>query len=227
MTYTPGNDNVERVILAEIEVGHRIDTHSWIQEASPYPDAWYISHTHTDKFGEHEGAPSRVTENGTELDEVESIDYCHLTSGSWYWDAENQLLYVHTTGDDDPGSGDYVIVAFIWRRFATKPYIFGSRPYIPLISPGSIPEIAYVTGGYHEGGTKQTFGSISFLNGEGYFDTDLSDYIYEGKRVKVRIGEDGNPDADFAVFWDGWTSDITWTETEVEITIEDLMTAII
>jgi hypothetical protein len=34
-------------------------------------------------------------------------------------------------------------------------------------------------------------------------------------------------DAYFTIFWDGWTGDITWTQNEVEITVEDLMTGVI
>ena len=226
MPYAHGSTNQERVILAEIEVGHRIDNapHSWTQDGAT--GAWGILHTHADKFGEHEGKPSRVKVNGVLFAE-ETLANCRTTPSTWYWHVATSALYIHVAGGVDPGGGTFIIVAYLWRRFATRPYIFGGRPYLPLVSKSSIPPVAYVTGGYHEGGTKQTFGAVKFLNGEGYFDTDLSDYIYEGKRLKTRIGLNGAADVDFAVFWDGWTGDITWTENEVEIAVEDLMTAII
>ena len=227
MTFAPGNPIAERVILVDIEVGHRIDTHSWLQAGAPNTGAWYIAHTHTDKFGEHEGEPARVRENGVELDPVASIAACHAAAASWYWDPATLLLYVHSTAGGDPGGGASIIVANTWRRFATRPYIFGGRPYIPLVANDSIPPVAYVTGGYHEGGTKQTFGTVKFLNGEEYFDNDLSDYIYEGKRFTSRIGDNGAAEANFAVFWDGWTSDIDWSLSEVSIAVEDLMTAVL
>jgi len=224
MPYTPGSPNQERVVLTDTEIAHRIDTHTWAQDGAT--DAWWISHTHTDKFGEHEGKPSRVRENGVELTE-ETLANCRTTPSTWYWDTATNKLYVHVSGDDDPGGGSYIVLANIWRRFATRPYVFGGRPYLPLVANDSIPPVAYVTGGYHEGGTKQTFGTVKFLNGEGYFDNDLSDYVYEGKRFTSRIGLNGAGDAGFSVFWDGWTSDITWTEREVEIAIEDLMTCLL
>ena len=226
MAYAPGSPNQDRVVLAEIEVGHRIDNapHTWTQDGAT--GAWWILHTHTDKFGEHEGEPSRVKVNGVEFTKT-TLGDCEANPSKWYWYAAMNHLYLHVADDGDPGDGGYIIVAYLWRRFGTRPYIFGGRPYLPLVGESSIPPVAYVTGGYHEGGTKQTFGSVKLLNGEGYFDTDLSDYIYEGKRLTTRIGEDGAADADFAVFWDGWTGDITWTENEVEIGVEDLMTAIL
>jgi len=226
MPYAPGSPNQERVILAEIEVGHRIDNapHSWTQDGAT--GAWWISHTHADKFGEHEGKPSRVKVNGVLFSE-DTLANCRTTPSTWYWHVATNALYIHVAGGVDPGGGTFIVVAYLWRRFATRPYVFGGRPYLPLVGENSIPPVAYVTGGYHEGGTKQTFGAIKFLNGEGYFDTDLSDYIYEGKRLKTRIGLNGAADVDFAVFWDGWTGDISWTENEVEIAVEDLMTGVI
>jgi hypothetical protein len=227
MPYTPGSPNQERVVLTDTEIAHRIDIHTWTQAGAPNTDAWWILHTHTDKFGEHEGEPARVKVNGVEQTEEDSLADCHANASTWYWDAATKRLYLHVSGDDDPGGGAYIIAAYLWRRFATRPYVFGGRPYLPLVANDSIPPVAYVTGGYHEGGTKQTFGTVKFLNGEGYFDNDLSDYVYEGKRFTSRIGLNGAGDAGFSVFWDGWTSDITWTEREVEIAIEDLMTCLL
>lgn len=224
MPFAPGNPIAERVILTDTEVAHRIDTHAWTQDGAT--GAWWISHTHTDKFGEHEGEPNRVKVNGVEFTE-DTLANCRTTASTWYWDAAMQYLYVHVAGGIDPGGGAFIIVAYLWRRFGSRPYVFGGRPYLPLVANDSIPAVAYVTGGYHEGGTKQTFGTVKLLNGEGYFDTDLSDYIYEGKRLTARIGDNGAAEANFAVFWDGWTSDIDWSESAVEISVEDLMTAVL
>jgi len=227
MAYAPGEVNQDSVVLVDIEVAHRIDVDTWTQADAPNTNAWWISHTYCDKFGEHEGKPSRVKANAVELAEKNTPAECHATASSWYWDAAAKRLYVHVADNGDPGDGGYIIAAYLWRRFGTRPYVFGGRPYLPLVGNNSIPSVAYVTGGYHEGGTKQTFGSLKFLNGEKYFDTDLTDYIYEGKRLTPRIGKNGAVDADFAVFWDGWTGDITWSENEVEVTVEDLMTGVI
>jgi hypothetical protein len=226
MVYAPGDPGVERVVLCDIEVAHRIDTpHVWTQDGAT--GAWWILHKHTDKFGEHEGKPSQVKVNGAIFTEA-TLANCRTTASTWHWEpAPDNYLYIHVAGGVNPGNGNFIIAAYLWRRFATEFYEFGGRPYLPLVAKESIPPVSYVTGGYHEGGTKQTFGTIRLLNGEGYFDTDLSDYIYEGKRLIARIGERGAVDADFAVFWDGWTGDIRWTENEVEIMVEDLMTGVI
>ncbi len=227
MAFAPGDPLANWVILLEIEVGHRIDGDTWVQADSPNTNAWYISHTSVDKFGEHEGEPSRVKENGIEYTEKSSLADCHSTASSWYWDSANKRLYVHASGSDDPGGGSYIILSYIWRRFASKSYRFGGKPYLPFVAKDSIPDVVYATGAYHEGQTKQTFGSVSLLNGTGYFDTDLSDYVYEGKRFIARVGKDGDADEDFQIFWDGWTGDIEWTEEKVTISVEDLMTAVL
>jgi len=229
MAFAPGDPLANWIILLEIEVGHRIDGDAWTQGAAPYTDTYYCSHTNIDKYGEHEGKPSRVKEDGVEYTEEGSLSDCHDNASTWYWDATNKRLYVHTSGGEDPSASgvDYIILSYIWRRFASKVYIYGGKPYLPFIAADSIPAVAYVTGQYHEGQTRQTFGSISLLNGTEYFDTDLSSYIYEGKRLIARVGKDAGGDAGFGVFWDGWTGDIEWTEEKVTISVEDLMTAVL
>ena len=225
MAYAPGDPNQERVVLVDIEVGHRVDTpHTWTKDGT---NAWYIVHTHTDEFGEHEGKPSRVVVDGVEQTEKLSYADCEFWKSTWYWHAATNRLYLHVWGDNNPGGSTYIVVAYLWRRFATRPYVFGGKPYLPLVGQGAIPEASYVTGSYHEGGTKQTFGAVKLLNGEGYFDTDLSDYIYEGKRLVARVGLNGAADVDFSIFWDGGTGDISWTENDVEISVEDLMTRVL
>jgi len=222
MAFSPGDPLANWVILLEVEVGHRIDTDTWTQADAPNTNAWYISHTAVDKYGEHEGEPSKVKEDGTEYVEKESLADCHGTASTWYWDATNKRLYVHTSGSDSPRQDKYIILSYIWRRFGSKTYIYGGKPYLPFLAADSISAIGSEVGGYHEPQTKQSFGSVKLLNGTEYFDTDLSNYVYEGKKAIARVGKDGAADADFGIFWEGCIGDIEWTERAVTFETEDL-----
>lgn len=226
MTFAPGDPEAKWVILLDIEIGHRIDQDTWTQDGT-YTNCWWISHTNIDAYGEHEGEPSRVKENGVEYAEEDSLADCHSNVSTWWWDSANKRLYVHTSGDDDPGGGDYILMSYIWRRIGSKTYVFGGKPYLPFVAKDSIPAVVFSTKPYHQGQTSQTFGNVSLLNGTGYFDTDLNDYVYEGKRLIARVGKDADSESNFGVFWDGWTGDIEWTEERVTIDVENLMTAVL
>jgi len=188
-----------------------------------YPNLWYISHT--------EGEPSKVeqclrsTKEITTYTERASLTLCNDNPSSWYWDSTNQRLYVHTSGSDDPGTaGKYLILSYFWDKFCNKQageIIFDGIYYLPYLDD-TIPSITVETSGYHEGGTRQTFGMVSIINADGYFDTRLSDYIYEAKKIRYLVGRKGDAYGDYITFWLGWTGNIEWSDAYVKIGIDDL-----
>jgi len=215
------------VVLIAVEKGHRIDLDSWTQDGV-YTNCWWISHTNVKAHVEREGKPSRVEENGEELEEQATLDDCDDNPGSWWWDATNKRLYVHLTGSGEPGgSGTPILVSYIWMRFATEPYEFGDKPYLPYIKEDSISEISFSTAGYHEGGTKQTFSAISFINTDGFFDEEFSDYIWEAKKLIGRVGKEDDAEGNFIVFMNQWTGDLEWSDEEVVLSVEDLRRCVI
>jgi hypothetical protein len=224
----PFSDSAQKklVVLIEIEKGHRIDTHSWTQDPT-YTNCWWILHSNVVGNIEREGKPSRVEEDGQEYTERASLDLCDGSAGSWHWDQASKRLYVHATGSDDPGGGGYIILGYIWKRFATKPYEFGGKLYLPYVKVSSISEIGYSTAGYHEGGTQQTFSSLSLINADGYFDEEFSDYIWEAKKLIGRVGKDGDSESNFLVFMNQWTGDLEWDDKEVVLSVEDLRRCVI
>jgi len=207
-----------KVYLLEIELGHRIDGDLWTQDGT-YTNCWWISHT--------EGKPSKVEENGSEYTERDTLSLCNSNASSWYWDSANSRLYVHTSGSDDPGTaGKYIILSYFWEYFINmqfdEPIVFNDHYYLPYLNDNDVPNISIEASGYHEGGTRQSFGTIRLINIDGYFDTRLSDYIYEAKKLIWRVGEKGDEYADFATLWRGWTGGNSWNDKEIEINIEDL-----
>jgi len=219
MTIDFSNPDLELVQLLEIELGHRIDEDVWTQDgANP---SWYIPHA--------EGKPSKVEEclRSTiaiiEYTERASLALCNGNAESWYWDSANNRLYVHASGSDDPGTADkYLIQSYFWEYLTNKgEVIFNDCQYLQYLDD-TIPDITMETSGYHEGGTRQTFGEISVINTDGYFDTRLSDYIYEAKKIVYKVGQKGDAYVDFITFWVGWTSNIYWSDLYIRIGIEDL-----
>lgn len=219
MTLDLSNPDSDLVSLLEIEIGHRIDGDAWMQDGT-YTNCWWIMH--------EEGKPSKVEQclSGTitKHEERVNLTLCNDNPSSWYWDSANSRLYVHASGSDNPGGGSYLIQSYFWERFCNKQagdIVFDDYFYLPYLD-NTIPPINMATSGYHEGGTRQTFGTISVINADGYFDTRLSDYIYEAKRMVYKVGERGDSYADYITFWAGWTGDIGWSDSYIQIGIDDL-----
>jgi len=207
----------EKIYLTETELGHRIDGDVWTQSGAD--PSWYISHT--------EGKPSRVEENGVAYTERASLILCNENAGSWYWDSANQRLYVHTTGSDDPGTADkYIILSPFWEYITSSqdeehPIIFNDHFYLPYLNSDDMPDISQEVSDYYEGGSKQSFGSLRYINSDGFFDTRLSDYVYEFAKTILKVGARGYGYSDYATIWIGYIGDIHWGDDEVEFEIED------
>ena len=208
--------------LLEIEIGHRIDGDTWTQDGT-YTSCWHISHP--------EGKPSKVEEDGLALTNRSTLALCNTNPSSWYWDTANQRLYVHVADSGDPGDGGQIILSFFWERICNKQpegneVIFTIDSivyfYLPYLDDDDIPAIMFETTGYHEGGTRQSFGIIRIINADGYFDTRLSDYIYEAKKMLWKVGKLGDTYSNYAVLWRGWTGNVVWSDEDIEIGIEDM-----
>lgn len=205
----------EKIYLTETELGYRIDGLVWTQ--SNGDNSWYISHT--------EGEPTRVEEDGVAYTERVSLILCNANAGSWYWDSANQRLYIHTTGSDDPKDA-YIILSYFWERITSSqdeefPIIFNDHFYLPYMNSDDMPDITQEVSDYYEGGSKQSFGSIRYINSDGYFDARLTKYRYEFSKIIVKLGARGYGYVDFATIWIGYIGDIHWGDDEVEFEIED------
>jgi hypothetical protein len=210
----------------EIEAGKRLDNGSWTQDGT-YTNCWYISHS-------SEGEPSQVWEcvfssgDRSVYTERDNLNDCNGNAGSWYWDSANGRLYVHSTGSDDPGGGSYYLMSLFWEYYTNiqdedDPFHPNDKYAYPYLDEQSIPNIDIGTTSFHEGGIEQSFGSISLINDDGYFDERLSDYIYTARKVIFRLGGVGGtyPD-DFATLYWGYLGKWDWTVDGVTFAIEDM-----
>jgi hypothetical protein len=179
-----------------------------------YYSCWFIYHP--------EGEPSKVEANGLELTKKTSLMECHIDNNSWFYEPGSKRLYLHTSGSDDPGNGSYVIVAYFWEYIASEVIYLDGHEYLPYLRREDLPALNYSTGGYHEGGTRQAFGSIKWINTDGYFDARLSAYIYEAKKMLIKLGRRGAAYADYLTYFVCLTGNIRWSDSDVEVDIEDL-----
>lgn len=119
-----------KVFLCEINIGDEIHDKTWVQHGVQ-TNCWYITYppTDDDEYIE-EGAVNGVEEDGEPYDEYYSLADLNANAGSFFYDLFNQILYVHTTGSDDPGGNDagtppvydYCIIAYVWQYFTNAQY---------------------------------------------------------------------------------------------------------
>ena len=88
-------------------------------------NCWYASFP--------DGVPNRIEEDGSAYLETFSVAECDLFSSSFYYDYDNQVLYLHTSGSDSPGKLSaglpvYTILVFFWRHLSNA--AFESDPVV-------------------------------------------------------------------------------------------------
>jgi len=220
MTFNPALTTQDIIWLVEIEAVRRLEDCAWTIADSPNTDCYYVAHP--------EGKPSRVKEllvfSGIIITYAEQVSLadCQATPSSWYWDTVNSRLYIHTSTDADPSTSDpFLINSYFWERIADRVMELDGHPYRPLLDPSSIADLGFEATRFSTGGISQSFGSVRTINEDGYWDTRLADYVYEGKRIVVKFGNDGDAYADYIKLFDGYTGGNKWTDASVEFETED------
>ena len=173
------------------------------------------------------GVRRRLMNDIGSYEHAPSLAGCQGTAQTYFYDSAAGRLYVHITGGGSPTAANPYLLSFHVRRFATDVEEYDGHLYLPVLPADSIPNVSSSTGRFHENGTSLSFGTIKILNGDGRFDTLFDTYIWEAKRVTVRLGEKGKGDANYMVIFDGWTGDVSWNDDYVEIGTEDLRTLVL
>lgn len=210
----------EKLYLTEAELGHRIDGDSWTQDGT-YTNCWWIPH-------EDEGLPSKVTEDGSEYTFRSTLSEVNSNPSSWTYSYTTvDRLYVHTSGSDDPaGASNYIIVSKFWEYICNSQkqgdeIEFNNHYYLPYLNSDNMADIVQEVSDFYVGGTRSTFGALTYINTDGYFDERLSDYIYEGAKLLIKLGSRETIYADFATIWIGYYGNNYWSEDLLEFEIED------
>ncbi len=108
--------DAQRILLVEIQPAHEIESLPWTQHDT-YTNLYFTSYIH--------GVVDKVEENGNVYLETYSLSEADATAGSFYYDFDNQILYLHTLNSDSPNTQtsppeyDYIILAYFWRYFTS------------------------------------------------------------------------------------------------------------
>lgn len=204
-----------------LEIGRRLDLETWTQDAPAY----YISHP--------EGKPSRAREciaaTGVILGyppDVLDLATCKATASSWYWDATNSRLYVHTSTGADPGGGTFYVESHFWEPYcnrqlrAPNEVRYDGKWCEPRLTKSSITEVTLEVKKFSEGGMDQSFGSVKLMNADAYFDKRIDDYIYFAAKAILDVGAPGDTDAQYKPLWKGWTGGITFVNEFITVEME-------
>jgi len=209
----------EKVFMVEMEPALRIDTESWIQHGV-YTNCWRIT---------HESEVSKVEEEGQEYTECENLVTLNDLSGGmgFYYDEDNQYLWVRNSESDDPGtSGALFLVAYHWEYYVNiqdedEPVLYNGKYYLPYLRSEDLPDIEQAVSDYYQGGFSLGFGDVRLINADGYWDSRLSTYVYEWKSILLKVAKLGAPIGDVATLWRGVIGNIEWSDEEVVFEILD------
>ena len=154
-------DDWAKLVIVEIEVGRKLQEEIWIQCGAPNANAWHIALP-------DDGEIHKVEIGGAALVEKFTIALCHATASTFYYDDLNKILYVHTSGSDNPGeytSGigyAYNIVAFWWEYFSNRPTPLQYAYKYGMFLYGAPPRYGEYTIGPHKDILKEANGSFEF-----------------------------------------------------------------
>jgi hypothetical protein len=186
------------------------------------------TYTHEAEFDEDIGAAlDEVYENGTALAAKTSIATVEATAGTYWHDMANKLVYVHTTGGDDPINA--LIAGSFWLYFTTWQVgatIYNGNYYLPLVAADGIPDISQIIQPYYEGTFAISSGTISLINGKirkgFYFDRRDAKYLWLNRKVKVLAGGMDFTYAEFATINTGSINAVGIDDRRMSLDLRDL-----
>lgn len=139
------------------------------------PGAYALANYWTSTFGTDEADNNKIilitnfSRGGYEVySEVNSIASCQATEQSWYWDFDNQIIYVHFEHDQNPFTDTYIYTFAEGFTDALDTIYIDDIEYLPtILSVPSLSQQASIVG-YD----KQAYinGSITFNNTAKYGD---------------------------------------------------------
>jgi len=198
-----GRPSADTVVIAELTAGERLLL-------------WSLTAGKTYTYeADSSLLPVDVKQNGVSLTSQSSVDAVEANAGSWY--AASGKVYVRTVGDVSTDS--VTLQAIVPFYMATKARVLNDVYYEPRIV--SLPSLSLrIERKFGDPGQLGS-GSISFANGDGYFDT-LSGLQWDAGVVVLKIGID-LPDAP-AIYSEydtiGTFLSKTWTKGDDKFTLQ-------
>ena len=216
------NPGSEKVYLTELRLGQVVINWAAVGAGSPntYQVA-YLNETITLADGSTEDIRKEIVdleEDGAELTVQANLAAVDANAGSYWHDTTNALLYVRPIGTDDPN--DHTMVGYFWLRFATKGIVLNSNYYEPYIDERGLPHLSQKNSTIRWGIVIIGHGDLILLNGRGYFDMISKLFLWANKRIKILLGGDLLPYAQYEVLFAGRIVDKTFTKRSLTLQLK-------
>jgi len=181
------NPNIEPVYLAEIYT--KMDLTDFVLEGGV---TWKKTIDASDRGIDI----LEVFEDGTAYTEAALVGGELADPNTFWFDYDDRILYVHTTGGGDPA--DFLIEGAFWLYFSTHKDIEFTvngrlNHYLPFLAREDIPDITQEIKAYFEGSFSISSGSVAFMNGkvkgEYFFDKKYANYTWENSKIVLKAGK--------------------------------------
>jgi len=166
-----------------------------------------------------------VFENGIAYTEGVVIAEELANPNTFYFNYNTRILYVHTTGGDDPA--DFLIEGAFWLYFSThKDIEFNDNFYLPFLARENIPDITQEIKAYFEGSFLISSGSIAFINGKiggsYFFDIKYKTYTWENSRIVLKAGRDDFDYANFETILTSLIDEKSCEDSKITFSLRDI-----
>ena len=148
------------------------------------------------------------------LAEMDSLEDCQGQEESFYFDAVNQILYIHVTHTENPFA-QTIETGLLFGYCSDKVRYFGNQEYKPILL--SIPTISQSADPLQYDIMAFSGGSV-VLSNDGEFDTFEKLY---GNTIRLKIGKEGDDYTDLVTIFSGYIKDYTTTTKDITIDIGD------
>ena len=246
------NPSSEKVFLAEIRLSELIQTWTKADGYTYVYQKAYLTDTITLVDGRMETIRKTIVavrQNTVDYTAVASIALVEATASSFYHDTANGVLYIHTSNGTAPAG--FTIMGFFWLYFATKglalgaPYLLdelfniindedanriiteadiepAARYYEPYLAANGIPRITQAAQSLRYGVVTVGSGAIEFINADGYFDQIVRLYVWAGSKIKVLLGGDALPYAEYTTLFQGKINNPKFTNLKYSISVKSI-----
>ena len=124
-----------------------------------------------------------VKENGVSLTSRASIALVDANAGSYFFDSDNERVYVHTTGSADAHT--VTIQAILRFYYANRDRKLNNQYYEPRLQ--SAPNLSLRIESKFTGISQISGGTFTFVNGDGFYD-DLANLQWDAGFVTLKLG---------------------------------------
>ena len=216
-------DSSEKVFLAEIKVSQHVtgwaktDGKTNVYQVTWGSDSITLVDGTTDTISK---TAVDVKENGTSYTAKTSTADVDGTASTYWHDTANGVLYIHTSTDAAPSG--FTITAYFWLYFATKGLSLNGIYYEPVLAENSIPRISQQVQSLRYGIVTVSSGGIILNNANGFFDQISKKYIWANGILKLLLGGDALPYAQYTALFQGKVQSPRFTNLEFSLDIKSI-----